>query len=451
MIQQKHIINKVFLDVETNSNTVAFKLKDNLAVFFKHQVFPKIENYFEKHYGVSSDVTIRLNKVEIDINKTHIDQLPEIANQIVEQLKKKIDGMMQRAEIHSENSPEWTLSTNSKSKLDAFIYFLKTGHKPWWSPNFQALITLQDLKTFTSEKSFYSEMVKALSINTVRERLVNQFGNEALWIVLSASGFKKSVAKKKVFEILDKDDGLRNQFWNVIIQCHTLKRTSLPKETIRQFTKVNKRIAKEEYLVLKTFIESIIKQPFDSIETFETTAKEGPNISTEILVPEDGFFVENAGLVLLHPFLKQFFVNAKFTDSNGKIKPSQMETAIHLLYYLSKKEEQQLESELVLEKFLCGYPINKPMRRFVKLPKGLKQMAEEVLQSVISHWTVLKNTSPDALRTGFLQRDGKLIIENETGRLIVERKGQDILLDKTPWNINLIKLPWRDKIIYVEW
>ena len=47
MEQQKHIINKVFLEVETNSNEVAHKLKDNLAVFFKHQVFPKIENYFE--------------------------------------------------------------------------------------------------------------------------------------------------------------------------------------------------------------------------------------------------------------------------------------------------------------------------------------------------------------------------------------------------------------------
>ncbi len=78
-------------------------------------------------------------------------------------------------------------------------------------------------------------------------------------------------------------------------------------------------------------------------------------------------------------------------------------------------------------------------------------MAEELLQSAITHWKALKNTSPDGLRTGFFQRDGKLIEENNSCRIIVERKAQDVLLDNIPWNIHLIKLPWHKKVVFVEW
>ena len=453
MEQQKHIINKVFLEVGTNSNELAHKFKDNLAVFFKYQVFPKIENYFEKYYPEASDITMRFNKVEIDINKVDIDHFPEIANRIVEQFKKKMDSIIRRAGIHPQDNNEWTLITKSKSKLDAFLYFLKTGYKPWWSPNLQSILTLQNIKIIKSENGFYSEIVKALAFKTVRERLVNQFKNEVLWIILRTSDSEKTLTKQKVFKILDKNKVLRYHFWNAIIEHYTLQRISTIKDTLNHLKTVKKSIDAEDFSTLKTFIASIIEKPIEKVETFQFRAKETTNNPTEILVTEaeDGFFVDNAGLVIMHPFLKHLFKNAKLIDSNGKIKPSKIETAIHLLHYLSTKKQQQLESELVLEKFLCGYPISKPMSRFIKLPKVLKQMADEVLQSAISHWIAVKNTSPDGLRTGFLQREGKLVIENDTGRLIIERKGQDVLLDKIPWNINLIKLPWRDKIIYVEW
>jgi hypothetical protein len=74
-----------------------------------------------------------------------------------------------------------------------------------------------------------------------------------------------------------------------------------------------------------------------------------------------------------------------------------------------------------------------------------------LLKNVISHWGALKNTSPDGLREVFLQRNGKLMIKDETATLQVERKSYDVLLEKLPWNISKVKLPWFKKIIFLEW
>lgn len=454
MQKTTHIINKVFLEVNTNSSKKAFALKDNLGVFLKRELFPIVESYFDKQNTVLSGSTLRFNKIDIEINQVDISNLNNLKNSIVYQLKKRIDSEIKNVTNYSENQNELVVLSKNKSKQDAFIYFLKTGKKPWWQSNIYKLFDEKGIKAIISETGFSSKFKEALTHKKIRQRLVNQFNNNILTLLITSADSEKIRDKHKIFSILENNNTLKNTFWMAIIDTYRLNNSSKIKTMLRQL-KANKTIDLNTYQTLENFANLIVKIPLGKKKEIEIPKEKDillNNKSTEKKEELDkNLYLNNAGLVLMHPFLKPFFINAKLADSNGKIIESEIETSIHLLHYLCTKEEQKLESELVLEKFLCGYPINKPMQRFIALPQELKHMAEEVLQSAITHWEALKNTSPDGLRTGFLQREGKLMIEKDSCKIVVERKAQDILLDKIPWNIHLIKLPWLDNLIFVEW
>ncbi|WP_440122736.1 contractile injection system tape measure protein [Tenacibaculum sp. Ill] len=170
----------------------------------------------------------------------------------------------------------------------------------------------------------------------------------------------------------------------------------------------------------------------------------------EVISEPKSHLVKNAGLILLHPFLKQFFNTCGFLDNENKIiKPNE---AVHLLHYVATKKEQQFENNLIFEKFLCNLPIQSSIERNVVLSDELKEKSEELLRAVLQNWAVLKNSSNDLLRNEYLQREGKLDLTKDNPNLTVERKTQDILLDtKLPWNLSLCKLPWMKELIFTNW
>jgi hypothetical protein len=186
-------------------------------------------------------------------------------------------------------------------------------------------------------------------------------------------------------------------------------------------------------------------------EVTEITQKEINKKSKKDIEAEDGIFLDNAGLVLLHPFFESLFGHFELLV-NGQFKDSESQTmAVHLLHYLATKEELAPEYELLMEKFLCGWNLDQPIAREILLPRQMKDECETLLTAAISHWRSLGNTSPDGLREGFLQREGKLVINDFQDRLIVEKKAYDILLSTIPWGYSIFKLPWMEGVLYVEW
>jgi len=161
--------------------------------------------------------------------------------------------------------------------------------------------------------------------------------------------------------------------------------------------------------------------------------------------------VRNAGLVLFHPFLNTFFKSFNWLNQKGEIKVKYRFCAVQALYFLATGSEEFFESNMILEKFLCGISLSEPILVQNLLDAKVKNEVENLLQQVVRSWPALKNTSPDGLRQMFVQRDGKLTQKEKGFKLIVERKAQDVLLEKLQWNISLVKLPWKDELLFVEW
>jgi hypothetical protein len=173
------------------------------------------------------------------------------------------------------------------------------------------------------------------------------------------------------------------------------------------------------------------------------------------LSPEEGaagLFVNQAGLAILHPFLPAYFEEVGLLEGDVFRDRQTQETAIYLLHYLATGQVDAPEYELVLPKLLCGWQLNDPVTREPSLPDAALAEGEHLLQTVINYWEALKSTSPDGLREGFLQREGKLTqLYEGDWRLQVEQQAIDVLLGSLPWGFNVVKLPWMENLLMVEW
>ncbi len=162
-------------------------------------------------------------------------------------------------------------------------------------------------------------------------------------------------------------------------------------------------------------------------------------------------FVQNAGLVLLNPYLKRLFSRFDLLEGKEFKSDEAKEKAVYLLQYLANKNEEPEEFELTLNKILCGIPLGVPIKNPVELTDEEKEVCNGLLTALVQNWKTLKNTSADGLRTSFLMREGSLKREANGWKLVVEKKVYDILLEKLPWGYSMIHFPWMEFPLYTEW
>ena len=169
-------------------------------------------------------------------------------------------------------------------------------------------------------------------------------------------------------------------------------------------------------------------------------------------IKSDKYFIQNAGVIILAPFLPLLFKELELVKNNTFLSDEAKERAICLIHYmLNNTQENFEEHEMTLNKILCGFPIFNPLIYTITITDKEKEECNNVLASVVEHWKALKNTSPESMRQAFFVRDG--LIERQTNgwNLKIERTTIDILLDKLPWGISIIKLPWSEETIFVDW
>ncbi len=184
----------------------------------------------------------------------------------------------------------------------------------------------------------------------------------------------------------------------------------------------------------------------------------GPAPITEPITMQDqtnGFMlkVPYAGLVLLHPFLYWFFINTRIIPEAKKdIPDNDLPRAAALLHFLATGSNEIYEFEPGFIKILLGLdPDDTLLVAGGMLNEKDKEEADNLLQSVIHHWTILKNTSTDGIRTTFLQRHGLMKRTEDCWVVQVETSSFDILINHLPWSFSTIRLPWMKKAIITEW
>lgn len=563
-----HIIQKVVLEIDTNSMKVANSLKNNSSAFIQNELLPLIEKELNSLY-VKENESIQIEKISIvvDANVSRVDFSfsSEVKNEVQKQLQKKVQEAIATAEIKPKNTETEsnTVVSIAAKKSNSLLYFLNHGRLPWWNSKSNTInFSEENLVEIVNDADFRLQFHSIISKKEVQKRLLNQFNDTQIALFLSSKkGNQNSIASistnKIIKQLSTESVQFKKEFWTVLFNYvstnqdgsifsfydENLQSWSLSfSEFIRELnllipiSKVLLTTTSEEKLTsthqknqssseakkseiknsdnqsqttpnndLKNNIEKEILSekptptvPENSIETQQKSAiensesvgqneqkneassfenntnfKENTSVNdtktdsvseiesndknselneenyfnSELL--KKGVYVENAGLILLHPFLKMLFQNCNLLDEKNHV--NNKELAVHILHYAATKQEHDYEYTMLFEKFLCGLPLEFPIKREVNIEDYQKNHVEELLTAVVGHWSALKNSSTDILRTEFLQREGKLDLLDANPKLTIEKKTQDILLDKIPWNISIVKITWIEKIMYTEW
>lgn len=175
-------------------------------------------------------------------------------------------------------------------------------------------------------------------------------------------------------------------------------------------------------------------------------------------LPEEGkeapVYIENAGLVLLHPWFPQLFqLHHLLTDDKAFTGTDSRTKAVFLLQGLIDDTPglEYDEQTLLLNKLLTGYPVAEPLPRSEKITEAERRTLQSLTGSVLQYWDKMKNTSWEGFRQTFLIHEGYLTEETERWVLKIPPRGADMLLSSLPWGYSIIKYAWMEKMITVEW
>lgn len=223
----------------------------------------------------------------------------------------------------------------------------------------------------------------------------------------------------------------------------------ISKVEVTEFSKaialVLKAEKKREYRGIDLFFQSLIQNIVSKEDEIEISKPSN-------VKPVQFLYIHNAGLIILHPFLKTLFEQLNLCENDKwKSKTSQYK-AILLTQYLVVGKKKIQESDLVLNKILCGLPIEAVVNTKLRITTEEKEKCHSLLKAVLEYWRTMTSSSVEALQENFLKREGKLEAEKEnTYELWVEEQGYDLLLAQLPWGIGMVKTPWMENYLTCNW
>lgn len=427
--------------------------------------------------------TILINRIEIDLGNVEANKLEEAFSQrllmaFTKEIEKIAAGRKKAAEENADTADENTLL------IEQFFYFLTKGTLPW--NQFYTSFELWEqyiLQAIEKQPQYFVANFTELIRHSpaVAERLLLQFSNIFIITLIEAAlPFLKSKLQFLIQSVKSNAAAeVHEKIMQAVLQKIFAVFFNIPVKTnadaiIENITAVavNSMDEKKDAQKINTDIADFFNYLQGHISTDENAAGKQAELkpakppienseaaeenrdNSETLPEEDeSIFIQNAGLILLHPFLGNLFTacglmeNEKFTNNEASNK------AVHLLQYLVNGQTEMPEYFLTLNKILCGLPHEEHIDRFTKLSARECEESLELLQAAIQHWDVLKGSSPQALQETFLQRTGKLSFNaaDKYWKLQVEKKGVDILLEKIPWGYSYIQLPWMEFPLVTEW
>lgn len=465
-----HIIQHQSIEITFDGLDDSFSLQNQIADVFYAKLQPRMEVLFDELFGKNQYASI--DKLEIDcglLNLKNWEQ--EFAEEAIRKMKEELL-QVNKKEIDFKKIEE-TMAA------ETFFFFLENGFLPWNKridslAEFEQLISINE-KLVSKLKKLISQKEK------VAERLTSQFSKKFTAKIIAEISKGKKNELDEIFSLLEK---LNTRYIDKLIDKRIVDAVILKVFADDESIKITQDfftillLKVERDAELKSEIKEILrllhvnegaidlatldykqelgkkekeeKQESNEKEKVEQE-KDAKKDRDEKENPHDSIYINNVGLVLLHPFLQTLFEHLKLTEENRWIDENSQHKAVLILEFLATGKDEVEEFTLMLNKILCGIDIDEIVKAEKQLDDEIKFECEVLLNDVIKHWSVLRNTSIAGLRETFLQRNGKLSKVDNGWLLQVEQKAVDILLGHLPWGIGLIKLPWMDELLYVEW
>ena len=484
-------IQKQTVEVSITGNVDGFAAQKQIERICKQQLAPQLEKLIDK-YDLSDEI-ISIDSILVEIDDLMIDKLdPDLVQRIISKVE---DEIVQRV-IQPSGKESVSKLTQHEKTAESLIFYLKNGYFPWWaniknSGDFNEKLNYLCKLDFTHHHK--DEFIEVMKDDSSKQRFLKQIPTRYIEKLMDrVSGKSVFATYYRVMDLIQ-EPGLKPAFEKVfreaalqalvISALHDLDKFSdmlfvelktgnknfkpafekiipdllkienLPEEIITILLGDEKLVGINSAESLKDESppkEENEKRPaFPANETTETKFGEPAEekSSTQEQNSNNEIYLGNAGLVIIAPFLPMFFNDLGLSEGCNL---TQISKTVALLNFIASGNQDYEEFECVLPKVLCGIELKQVIEK-VELDDTEKSKINDLLLSVIEHWTILKNTSIEGLRASFLQREGKLTFEKGQWNLHLNPQSFDVLLEHLPWNISMIKLPWMKSLLTVNW
>ncbi len=453
-----HHIRQQFLEVAfSGSAEDGMALQRHLPELYHEKLLPAIEKAFDRAFP--ADQLIVIDRLEVDAGTIAFDlldkDLPEtLLRELANIIHQKGYGgtLSKEAELHGSKA----IRTIPEHLAEVFIHFLKTGTLLWSfrlsdgkTLEDELAVAIHDWEGASTAKVLAQNIIQGLSFKNAAKRLSNEFTVNFRKQLLRYLSAEMAAAVDKIHKDLQEkaiNIGIETHFTDRLLEVAFTYLSENKTPTASGFKskfadKTGTKLPLEEVISKQNEETDDLSLPEPSIEK--------PGTINHAETVAESFYIDNAGLILLHPFLPRYFEALGIVSGKQLIYPDQ---ALSLLHYLTTGNKTSPEYELVLPKILCGLPVFTPGQSKAEISEKELEESVALLKAVIHHWTALGTTSENGLREAFLQRPGKLSQKKDGDWLLqVESRTLDILLGQLPWSFNMIQLPWMERLLWVEW
>lgn len=485
----QHTIRTQIIQLTLDNGLDAFRIQQKVSGTYWDKIVPALSRAFDE---VSDEnELISLDRIEIDLGL-----LSEREGEMGNWDEKVYKSIMQQLTVikdREHGGPGISKQSVPLGFAEQWIYYMRESYVRWDTTEINESWRGKVLEAFAAESNGIAGLRNLLlNLPNAVKRVVRQHSDNFLKslvevltgirqadlpnLLLQLSSIELYFSKSKesgnifserrlaqilweqVLKISARSNGKfkTNEFIGLLLR-YRLTKAQLRSKAVRNFLAEHKISLSEPAAELSDHETENIKKAMSKKNGEKVTEtnidSDGDDLNEFKKIPElkEGIFVSNAGIVLMHPFLAHFFENLKLLEDGRFKDASSRMKALYLLHYLATGNTKPEEHELVIAKVLCGVPLSDPVDVLIETTDEELREAGSVLKAAIAQWDILKGTSPDGLREGFLRRKGKLFTANDNLILQVEQSSIDVLLDRLPWNLSIIKLPWNEGIIRVEW
>ena len=409
-------------------------LSARLSTFNQQMLLPAINETLKE--ADNHKFTVRIESLEINAGIIKEENWEtELVKRICSELKEKIQDSVKMArqspapqnESGQPEEPDW---------VSLVLQYLQTGELPWHHPKTGAAVFFARLHQLLDSGYFQQPQIlqKIVSNPMTLQRFIRQYSPAAIARWLRNWNLSRYNTAVDNFKRRRQDPAVINED-EAAVQVAAV---------LLEFSEIEKSgPLKGSHLFRQ---ENVEEMGTDPIPDFEEA------IFPMHVATKKESFIENAGLILLHPFLPAFFKKLNWIDEDKKWYSDYLQRrGVLCLHALAFPGEIIPEYELPLCKILCGLPLHQPLESTWNPDADEQAEMRELLMEVIQRWSVLKSTTPEGLQEGYFQRPGKLMRDGDTWRLIVETQTQDVLLNHLPWGIGIVKTPWMSELLFTDW
>lgn len=473
-------VRRQILDVEVRGTEAeGLALQRRLPRVCADVLWPALESAFAP--GDPGDAHLVIERLAIDVSGISLDHLDA---ELAAAVQREVADYLRRhpavpfGAAGAPKSGDVQRRTVADTVDEALVVFLRTGRLPWSfrvPPGSRLEQVVNDAWGAVSADrgpppAMRARLSKILAVPSARARLVMQFTPGFVATVLRGVSPQLAATTTEVLDALDAGPSpspawavFTRRVWDAALVAAAAGRRPGPEELARTAWRHLARTAWRQSATVERddrTLAAALERRWPGV-TEERTAPRGrdhveaPPPPMPAPPPGDldeepgGLLVDNAGVVLLHPFLPRLFEGLGVATGDELVDPAR---ALCMLHHLATGELTAPEHQLTLAKILCGVALDEPAEADVGLTDAETAEAIAVLDAAIGHWGALGGSAPDALRGEFLMRPGMLAVDADGDWLLrVEARTVDVLLDQLPWGVSLVKLPWMDRLLRVEW